>query len=79
MVGSDTGDTVIGSLCRERALAVRPTLGEDRRCHTLGSARGVGIADSESRALDVVGFFIVHVRAGGEGAEFVSKALSRWK
>ena len=54
-VRSDTSVTVVGKLHGERALAVRPTLGEDRRCHALGSARGVGTADSESRALEVVG------------------------
>ena len=41
-VGSDTSVTVVGKLRRERALAVRPTLGEDRRRHALGSARGAG-------------------------------------
>ena len=56
-VGSDTSLTVVGKLRRERALAVRPTLGENRRRHALGSARGVGTADSESRALEVVGFY----------------------
>ena len=56
-VGSDTSVTDVGKLRRERALAVRPTLGEDRRCHALGSARGVKTADSESRALEVVGLY----------------------
>ena len=55
-VGSDTSVTVVGKLRRERALAVRPTLEEDMRCLTLGSARGIGTADS-SRALEVVGCY----------------------
>ena len=53
-VRSDTSGTVVGKLRRERALAVRPTLEEDMRRLTLGSARGVETADS-SRALEVVG------------------------
>ena len=53
-VGSDTSVTVVDKLCREKALAVRPTLEEDMRRLTLGSRRGVGTADS-SRTLEVVG------------------------
>ena len=69
-VRSDTGGMVVGKLRRERALAVRPTLEEDMRRLTLGSARGVGTADS-SKALEVVGCYGVrYVTAGGEGAEF---------
>ena len=56
-VGSDTSVTVVGKLRRERALAVRPTLGEDRRRHALGSARGVRTTDSENRAVEVIGFY----------------------
>ena len=52
-VRSDTSGMVVGRLRRERALAVRPTLEEDTRRLTLGSARGVETADS-SRALEVV-------------------------
>ena len=57
VVGSDTSVTVLGKLRRERALAVRPTLGEDRKHHALGCARGVGTEDSENRALEVVGLY----------------------
>ena len=56
-VGSDTGVTVIGKLRRGRDLAVRPTLGEDRRRHALGSAKVVGNEDSQNRALEVVGLY----------------------
>ena len=52
-VGSDTSVTLIDKLRRERALALRPTLEEDMRRLTLGSARGVGTTDS-SRALEVL-------------------------
>ena len=55
-VRSDTSGMVVGKLRWERALAVRPTLEEDMRRLTLGSARGVGTADS-SRALEVVGCY----------------------
>ena len=58
-VRSDTSGMVIGKLRRERALAVRPTLEEDMRRLTLGSARGVETAGS-SRALEVVGCYGVH-------------------
>ena len=54
--GSDTSVTVTRKLRKERVLAVCPTLEEDMRRLTLGSARGVGIADS-SRALEVVGCY----------------------
>ena len=56
-VGSDTSVTVTGKLRRGRALAVRSTLAEDRRRNALGSARGIGIEDSQSRALEVVGLY----------------------
>ena len=55
-VRSDTSGMVVGKLRRERALAVRPTLEEDMRRLTVGSARGVETADSR-RALEVVGCF----------------------
>ena len=55
-VRSDTSGMVVDKLCRERAFAVRPTLEEDMRRLTLGSARGVETADS-SRALEVVGCY----------------------
>ena len=58
-VRSNTSVVVVGKWRRERALAVRPALGEDRRRHALGSARGVGTAGSESRALEVVGLHSV--------------------
>ena len=55
-VRSDTSGTVVGKLRRERALAVCPTLEEDMRRLTLGSARGLRTEDS-SRALEVVGYY----------------------
>ena len=63
-VGSGTSVKVVGKLRRERALAVRPTPGEDRRCHALGSRRGVGNADSESGTMEVVDFFGVRLSRG---------------
>ena len=61
-VRSDTSVMVVGKLRRKRALAVRTTL-EDMRRLTLGSARGVGTADS-SRALEVVGCYGVRYSRG---------------
>ena len=57
-VRSDTIVMVVGKLRGETALAVRPTLEEDMRRLTLGSARGVKTADS-SRALEVGGCYSV--------------------
>ena len=62
-VRSDKTVMVVGKLRRERAFAVRPTLEEDMRRLTLGSARGVGTADS-SRALEAVGCYGVRYSRG---------------
>ena len=75
-VGSDTSVTVAGKLRRGRTLAVRPTLGGDRRRHALGSARGIGIEIHRAGRWKSSAF-MVYVRAGGESAESVPRALSK--